>query len=206
MKVPLWTLTRDDFDRLAWLYRQYEANGGGGGRVSNLPVRQYAKDARYYEQIGLAKIAQYPPRPGDDGLRIYLTPLGVEIGKTIVHSDRRLAEIVQDVADNFVPPEEPDEEDVQVEITDPVLRAAAEAFAAEYVATRDGAAATAASVAAAQAAMGAAEVGLYSCNEAEKLTGIAASTWRNRCAAGKVPGAIKKGKTWLIPLPLTVAG
>lgn len=36
------------------------------------------------------------------------------------------------------------------------------------------------------------------CAQAAQITGEAASTWRNRCAAGEVP-AIKKGKTWLIP-------
>lgn len=32
-----------------------------------------------------------------------------------------------------------------------------------------------------------------------ECTGMAASTWRNKAAAGEVPGAIKKGKQWLIP-------
>jgi len=30
-------------------------------------------------------------------------------------------------------------------------------------------------------------------------TGTNTSTWRNKAAAGKVPGAIKKGKQWLLP-------
>jgi hypothetical protein len=38
-------------------------------------------------------------------------------------------------------------------------------------------------------------------DELAKHTPIAASTWRNRAAAGQIPGAIKKGKTWLIPNP-----
>jgi hypothetical protein len=38
-----------------------------------------------------------------------------------------------------------------------------------------------------------------STSEAAKLTEEAESTWRNRCADGLVPGADKKGKTWLIP-------
>lgn len=35
--------------------------------------------------------------------------------------------------------------------------------------------------------------------EAAVLTGTAESGWRNRAAAGKIPGAVKKGKQWLIP-------
>jgi hypothetical protein len=35
--------------------------------------------------------------------------------------------------------------------------------------------------------------------EAAALTNTAESTWRNKAAAGQVPGAIKKGKQWLIP-------
>lgn len=30
-------------------------------------------------------------------------------------------------------------------------------------------------------------------------TGTSESSWRNRAAAGKIPGAFKKGKQWLIP-------
>jgi|Deesub1362A_J573_1020465.scaffolds.fasta_scaffold00751_12 hypothetical protein len=36
-------------------------------------------------------------------------------------------------------------------------------------------------------------------SEAAELTGESESTWRNRCARHDVPGAIKKGKQWLIP-------
>jgi hypothetical protein len=35
--------------------------------------------------------------------------------------------------------------------------------------------------------------------EAAELTGTSESGWRNRAAAGDVPGAFKKGKQWLIP-------
>lgn len=35
--------------------------------------------------------------------------------------------------------------------------------------------------------------------EAAAITGTSASGWRNRAAAGKLPGAFKKGKQWLIP-------
>lgn len=35
--------------------------------------------------------------------------------------------------------------------------------------------------------------------EAAVLTGTAESGWRNRASAGKIPGAVKKGKQWLIP-------
>ena len=35
--------------------------------------------------------------------------------------------------------------------------------------------------------------------EAAALTNTAESTWRNRAAAGQVPGAVKKGKQWLLP-------
>ncbi len=35
--------------------------------------------------------------------------------------------------------------------------------------------------------------------EAAALTGTAESGWRNKAAAGQLPGAIKKGKQWLIP-------
>lgn len=37
------------------------------------------------------------------------------------------------------------------------------------------------------------------CAEAAALSGTSESGWRNRCAAGLVPGATKKGKQWLIP-------
>lgn len=36
-------------------------------------------------------------------------------------------------------------------------------------------------------------------DEIAERTGDAASGWRNKAAAGKIPGAIKKGKQWLIP-------
>ncbi len=35
--------------------------------------------------------------------------------------------------------------------------------------------------------------------EIAAATGTAESTWRNKAAAGEVPGAVKKGKQWLIP-------
>lgn len=35
--------------------------------------------------------------------------------------------------------------------------------------------------------------------EAAQATGTSESHWRNKAAAGKVPGAIKKGKQWLLP-------
>lgn len=35
--------------------------------------------------------------------------------------------------------------------------------------------------------------------EVASLTGTAESGWRNKAAAGEIPGAIKKGKQWLIP-------
>lgn len=35
--------------------------------------------------------------------------------------------------------------------------------------------------------------------EIADATGTAESTWRNKAAAGKIPGAIKKGKQWLLP-------
>jgi excisionase family DNA binding protein len=35
--------------------------------------------------------------------------------------------------------------------------------------------------------------------EAAALTGTAESTWRRRAAAGLVPGAVIKGKQWLLP-------
>ena len=38
-------------------------------------------------------------------------------------------------------------------------------------------------------------------SEAAAFTGTAESTWRNRAAAGEIPGAVKKGKQWLIPWP-----
>ncbi len=38
-------------------------------------------------------------------------------------------------------------------------------------------------------------------NEAAAFTGTAESSWRNRAAAGEIPGAVKKGKQWLIPWP-----
>ena len=38
-------------------------------------------------------------------------------------------------------------------------------------------------------------------NEAAAFTATAESSWRNRAAAGEIPGAVKKGKQWLIPWP-----
>jgi len=35
--------------------------------------------------------------------------------------------------------------------------------------------------------------------EVASITGTAESTWRNKAASGNVPGAIKKGKQWLLP-------
>jgi hypothetical protein len=35
--------------------------------------------------------------------------------------------------------------------------------------------------------------------EAAELTGTAESGWRNKAANGELPGAVKKGKQWLIP-------
>jgi hypothetical protein len=35
--------------------------------------------------------------------------------------------------------------------------------------------------------------------EIAQATGTAESTWRNKAAAGEIPGAVKKGKQWLIP-------
>jgi hypothetical protein len=35
--------------------------------------------------------------------------------------------------------------------------------------------------------------------EIAEMTGTNESTWRNNAAAGKIPGAVKKGKQWLIP-------
>jgi len=35
--------------------------------------------------------------------------------------------------------------------------------------------------------------------EIAEKTGTAESTWRNKAAAGAIPGAIKKGKQWLLP-------
>jgi hypothetical protein len=37
------------------------------------------------------------------------------------------------------------------------------------------------------------------CSEAATATGTSSSSWRNRAAAGDIPGAVKRGKTWLIP-------
>lgn len=37
-------------------------------------------------------------------------------------------------------------------------------------------------------------------SEAEKLTGINQETLKKRCQAEKIEGAVKKGKTWLVPL------
>jgi hypothetical protein len=39
-------------------------------------------------------------------------------------------------------------------------------------------------------------------DEAAEQFGGAASTWRNKAAAGDIPGAVKKGKQWLLPLPV----
>ena len=38
-------------------------------------------------------------------------------------------------------------------------------------------------------------------SEAAALTDTAESGWRNRAAGGHIPGAVKRGKTWLIPWP-----
>lgn len=39
----------------------------------------------------------------------------------------------------------------------------------------------------------------YTPAEIASITGTAESGWRNKAAAGEIPGAIKKGKQWLIP-------
>jgi hypothetical protein len=35
--------------------------------------------------------------------------------------------------------------------------------------------------------------------EAAEISDVAESTWRNKAAAGEIPGAFKKGKQWLLP-------
>ncbi|MCE7937761.1 MAG: DNA-binding protein [Chloroflexi bacterium CFX6] len=35
--------------------------------------------------------------------------------------------------------------------------------------------------------------------EAAALTGTSESGWRNKAASGSIPGAVKKGKQWLLP-------
>lgn len=35
--------------------------------------------------------------------------------------------------------------------------------------------------------------------EAEKFSGIRADTLKKRCQVGMIPGAVKQGKTWLVP-------
>jgi cytosine/adenosine deaminase-related metal-dependent hydrolase len=42
--------------------------------------------------------------------------------------------------------------------------------------------------------------------EAARLTDVAESTWRARAASGDVPGALKKGKQWLLPAAEVQAG
>jgi len=44
-----------------------------------------------------------------------------------------------------------------------------------------------------------APVSLWTPAELEEVSGVHAVTWRQRAQAGKIPGAIKKGKTWLLP-------
>jgi len=39
----------------------------------------------------------------------------------------------------------------------------------------------------------------YTCVDAARMSPRSASWWRNQCAAGRVPGAEKHAKTWLIP-------
>lgn len=41
--------------------------------------------------------------------------------------------------------------------------------------------------------------------EVAEATGTAESGWRNKAAAGAIPGAIKKGKQWLLPRSVLVA-
>ena len=38
-------------------------------------------------------------------------------------------------------------------------------------------------------------------NEAAVFTGTSESSWLNRAAVGQIHGAVKRGKTWLIPWP-----
>ena len=40
---------------------------------------------------------------------------------------------------------------------------------------------------------------------AAKLTGLAESWWRNKCAANNIPGAFKIGKQWIIPVEAVIA-
>ncbi len=46
-----------------------------------------------------------------------------------------------------------------------------------------------------------AHAALLTAGEAAAETGTSESLWRNRAASGQLPGAVKKGKTWLIPRP-----
>lgn len=41
--------------------------------------------------------------------------------------------------------------------------------------------------------------------EAAAATGTAESGWRNKAAAGNIPGAFKKGKQWLLPRSVVLA-
>jgi len=41
--------------------------------------------------------------------------------------------------------------------------------------------------------------------EAEEVTGVVAATWRKRAGHGLVPGAVKKGKQWLLPRAVALA-
>jgi len=45
---------------------------------------------------------------------------------------------------------------------------------------------------------------LLTIGEVAALTDEAESTWRNRAAAGEIPGAVKKGKTWLLPRSMVI--
>lgn len=41
--------------------------------------------------------------------------------------------------------------------------------------------------------------------EVAEQTGTSQSNWRNKAAAGDIPGAVKKGKQWLLPVPVLKA-
>lgn len=42
-------------------------------------------------------------------------------------------------------------------------------------------------------------IGYITLAEAEQLSGIRSDTLKKRCQEGKIPGAIKQGKTWFVP-------
>lgn len=49
-------------------------------------------------------------------------------------------------------------------------------------------------------------IGYLTLQEAEKITGIKADTFKKRCQEGKIRGAIKQGKTWFVPKDEIVRG